>query len=65
MPLTFSKTFSSMGLLFALSECSSTLAEPEVSAVLSALTELGTCLLDGNDHFAAHKWLVSVCEKGA
>lgn len=54
-----------MGLLFALSECSSTLAEPEVSAVLSALTELGTCLLDGNDHFAAHKWLVSVCEKGA
>lgn len=57
--------FSSMGLLLVLSECSSTLAEPGVSAVLSALTELETCLLDGNDHFTAHKWLVSVCEKGA
>lgn len=64
MPLTFSKMFSSIGLLLVLSEYS-TLAESGVSAILSALTELETCLLDGNDHFAARKWLVSVCRKDA
>lgn len=62
MPLTFSKMFSSIGLPLVLSERSSALAKSGVSAILSTLTELETCLLDCNDHFATHKWLVSVCE---
>lgn len=54
--------FGPIGFLLVLSERSSTVAESGVSVIFSASTELETCLLDGNDHFATHKWLVSVCE---